>query len=265
MSDLPQGPATGLGPLRGAGVVITRPAKQAAVLAQQVAALGGTPIICPAIVIAPPADRAPLASALRELLNYDFAVFVSTNAVEHALADAGPWPAQIVAFAPGPSTAMALREAGVTSVRSPDCGTDSEALLALPELSDLAGKRVVIFRGNGGRELLGSSLRSRGATVDYIECYRRVRPASGVAGLAEAWSEGRVDAVTITSSEGLENLWDMLDATTRARFARTATFVPHPRIAETARALPLENVIVTEPTDAGLLASLVKYFAASRD
>src|SRR5438477_634146 len=110
-----------------------------------IAALGGTPIICPAIVIAPPVDRAPLASALRELASYDFAVFVSTNAVEHALADAGLWPAQIVAFAPGPSTAAALHAAGVTSVRSPDCGTDSEALLALPELSDLAGKRVVIF------------------------------------------------------------------------------------------------------------------------
>ena len=130
MSDLPQGPGPGPGPLRGAGIVITRPAKQAAMLAQQVAALGGTPIICPAIVIAPPVDRAPLASALRELASYDFAVFVSTNAVEHALADAGLWPAQIVAFAPGPSTAAALHAAGVTSVRSPDCGTDSEALLA---------------------------------------------------------------------------------------------------------------------------------------
>jgi len=269
MSDLPlgsgPGPGPAPGPLHGAGIVITRPAKQAAVLAQQVAALGGTPIICPAIVIAPPVDRAPLAGALRELQSYDFAVFVSANAVEHALADAGPWPAQIVAFAPGPSTAAALRTAGVTSVRSPDRRTDSEALLALPELSDVAGKRVVIFRGNGGRELLGSSLRSRGAKVDYIECYRRTRPMSGVAGLAEAWSEGRVDAVTITSGEALENLWEMLDETTRARFARTATFVPHPRIAEAARALPLANVVVTEPTDAGLLASLVKYFAASRD
>ena len=245
--------------------MITRPAKQAAVLAQQIAALGGTPIICPAIVILPPADRAPLERALRELGSYDFAVFVSANAVEHALADAGRWPVHVVAFAPGPGTAAALDNADVTSVRTPDSGADSEALLALPELSDVAGKRIVIFRGSGGRELLGTSLRSRGAKVDYVECYRRVKPKSGAAGLAEAWNEGRVDAITITSSEGLENLWDMLDEPTRAKFARTATFVPHQRIAEKARALSLANVVVTAPTDAGLLASLVEYFAASRD
>jgi uroporphyrinogen-III synthase len=192
-------------------------------------------------------------------------MFVSANAVENALADARPWPAHVVAFAPGPGTAAALHAAGVTSVRTPDRGNDSEALLALPELSDVAGKRVVIFRGSGGRDLLGASLRARGAKVDYVECYRRARPASGVAGLAEAWSEGRVDAITITSSEGLENLWEMLDETTRARFARTATFVPHSRIADRARALSLTHVVVTAPTDAGLLASLVEYFAASRD
>ena len=184
MNASARGPAPGSGPglrpLGGAGIVITRPAKQAAVLAQQIAALGGTPIICPAIVISPPADRAPLERALRELGSYDFAVFVSANAVLHALADAGRWPAHIVAFAPGPSTAAALHQAGVTSVRTPDRGTDSEALLALPELSDVAGKRIVIFRGSGGRELLGTSLRSRGAKVEYVECYRRARPTSMV-------------------------------------------------------------------------------------
>ncbi len=257
--------ARGPGPLGGAGIVITRPAKQAAALAQQVAALGGTPIICPAIVIAPPVDGAPLERALQELASYDFALFVSVNAVEHAIADAARWPAHIVAFAPGPGTADALHAAGVATVRAPERGTDSEALLALPELSDVAGKRVVIFRGSGGRELLGTTLRARGAKVDYIECYRRAKPESGAVGLAEAWSEGRVDAISITSSEGLENLWQMLDGTTRARFARTATFVPHPRIAESARAMSLSHVVVTAPTDAGLLASLVEYFAASGD
>jgi uroporphyrinogen-III synthase len=269
MSAVASGAEPGPGPrsaaLGGAGIVITRPVRQAAVLAQQVAALGGTPIIFPAIVIAPARDPAPLARALRELDRYDFAVFVSANAVLHALAGAPPWPANVVALAPGAGTAATLQAAGVATVRTPESGTDSEALLALPELADIAGKRVVIFRGNGGRELLGEALRARGAIVDHVECYRREKPQSGAAGLAEAWSEGRVDAVTITSSEGLENLWDMLDAATRTRFARTATFVPHPRIAEKARALSLAHVVVTAPNDAGLLASLVEYFAARKN
>ncbi len=234
-------------------------------LAEQVAALGGTPIIFPAIVIAPASDPAPLARALREVDRYDFAVFVSANAVLHALAGAPPWPAHVVALAPGAVTAAALQAAGVATVRTPVVGADSEALLALPELADIAGERIVIFRGNGGREVLGAGLRARGAIVEYVECYRREKPQSGAAGLAEAWSEGRVGAVTITSSEGLENLWDVLDAATRTRFARTATFVPHSRIAEKARALSLAHVVVTAPNDAGLLASLVEYFAARQN
>ena len=249
------------GPLRGAGIVITRPAKQAAVLAQHVAALGGTPFICPAIVILPPADRAPLERARRELERYDHAIFVSVNAVEHTFAKALAWPERVRAFAPGPGTAAALENAGLHNVHLPATTMDSEGLLALPELADVAGKRVAIFRGSGGRELLGETLTARGAHVDYIECYRRARPASGAAGLIEAWREERVEAVSITSSEGLDNLWDMLDDPTRARFRHTATFVPHARIAERARALALGNIVVTAPTDAGLLASLLEYFA----
>ena len=68
------------------------------------------------------------------------------------------WPAQLVAFAPGPGTAEALASVGVTDVRIPATTFDSEGLLALPELSAVRGKRIVIFRGDGGREDLGDAL-----------------------------------------------------------------------------------------------------------
>jgi uroporphyrinogen-III synthase len=68
--------------------------------------------------------------------------------------------------------------------------------------------------------------------------------------------------VTLTSSEGFDNLWAILDAEGRAYLAATPTFVQHPRIAEHARAFGLSQVIVTPPADAGLLASLLEYFAA---
>ena len=124
----------------------------------------------------------------------------------------------------------------------------------------MRGKRVVIFRGDGGREELGATLSARGAHVDYVACYRRAPPASGAAGLHEAFREGRVDAVTITSSEGLDNLWALGDAAMRAAWRRCPTFVPHPRIAEHARAMGL-SVVETAGGDAGLLAGLLEWAA----
>ncbi len=134
-------------------------------------------------------------------------------------------------------------------------------MLALPELADVRGKRIVIFRGDGGREELGEALRARGASVDFVACYRRARPESGAAGLHEAFRDGRVDAVTITSSEGLDNLWALADEALRAAWRGCPTFVPHPRIADHARKLGL-SVIETAGSDAGLVAGLLEWAAA---
>src|SRR5450755_2059224 len=219
------------GRLDGRGILITRPARQAAGLARQIAAIGGNPVMFPAIVILPPEDRKALEQAQRELARYDFAVFVSANAVEYGIGDPAAWPPRLVALAPGPGTAAALAAVGIGNVRLPATTMDSEGLLALPELSAVAGKRVVIFRGGGGRELLGETLVARGAIVVSVDCYRRARPGANAAGLEEALRAGRVDAVSLTSSEGLDNLWALLGPDARARLAATPTFVPHPRIA----------------------------------
>jgi len=249
------------GPLAGLGILVTRPARQAGGFAQKIAALGGTPVIFPAIVILPPADPAPLARAHAALPSYDFAVFISANAVEYGAPDPGAWPAQLVALAPGPGTAEALAAVGIAGTRIPTTTFDSEGLLALPELSAVRGKRVLIFRGDGGREHLGDTLSARGAFVDYVACYRRAKPEVGVTGLAEALREGRVQAVTITSSEGQDNLWALADNATRAAWRACPTFVPHPRIAAHARTFGL-FVVETAGGDAGLIAGLLEWAAA---
>ncbi len=249
------------GPLAGAGILVTRPVRQAAGLVRRLAALGATPLAWPAIVILPPADPAALARVQANLAAYDVAVFVSANAVEFGVGDPAQWPAALVPFAPGPATAEALSAVGIRGVRIPAVRFDTEGLLALPELQSVQGRRVIVFRGEGGRELLGDALRERGASVEYVACYRRAAPSADAAGLRAALAERRIDAVTLTSSEGLDNLLTALGEAGRAALAPLPVFVPHPRIAEHARACGL-TAVATAGSDAGLIAGLLEWFAA---
>jgi uroporphyrinogen-III synthase len=258
--DPPPGGAAG--PLHGRGIVVTRPGFQAAAFAARIAVLGARPIVFPTIVILPPPDRRALDDALRRLEQFDFAVFVSANAVEYGVPADRPWPAAVRAIAPGPGTAAALHARGVGQVLVPAERFDSEGILALPELADVHGRRFLVLRGNGGRELLADALVRRGATVEQVACYVRAMPATGAEGLSEAWRAGAIDAFTVTSSEGLANLWEMLDDEGRRYLAATPVFAPHPRIAEAARRLGCREVHETAGSDAGLVAGLLAHFGA---
>lgn len=258
-SDTPHTSQHDAGPLEGVGVIVTRPARQAAVFAQRIAALGGKPLMWPAIVIVPPQNRAQLADVHARLDDYDIAIFVSANAVEYGARTTPPWPAKLRTYAPGPGTAEALAAAGITDTRIPAKSWDSEGLLEVAELNDVAGKRIVIFRGEGGREFLGSSLRVRGAIVDHVPCYRRVAPQAGAEGLVEAMREGRANALTLTSAEGVDNLMAALGAEGRARIATLPTFAAHPRIVERAREHGL-LAVQTPGGDGGLLSGLLEWF-----
>jgi uroporphyrinogen-III synthase len=252
------------GPLAGRCIVVTRPRAQAAPLAEAIAAAGGTPLIFPLLEISPADDPQQLAEAITRLPDYALAVFISPNAVDYAvpaILARGSWPASLTPAAVGQGSVKALTAHGVTGCVAPTERFDSEALLALPELATAAvkGKRVAIFRGDGGRELLAETLRRRGATVDCITCYRRSGPAAGVAPLLATWRSGRLDALAVSSSEGLRHLLDLLDAEGRGFLQKTPLFVPHARIAETARALGLSNIILSGAADAGIMAALLAY------
>ena len=252
------------GPLAGKTIVVTRPRAQAAPLAAAIAAAGGEALLFPLLEILPAADAAELQQAVSRLGDYALAVFISPNAVDYALPAilaAAPWPASLTPAAVGPGTVKALAERGVADCLVPRQRFDSEALLELPELAAarLKGKRVAIFRGDGGRELLADTLRQRGAEVDCITCYRRAGPAAGDAELLAAWRAGRLDGLTVSSSEGLRHLIDLLDGEGRAFLQNTPLFVPHARIAENARALGLDKIILTDAADAGIIAGLGAY------
>lgn len=252
------------GPLGGRTIVVTRPRAQADGLAAAILGAGGEPFIFPLLDIGPAPDPAPLAAAAGHLGDYAVAVFISPNAVDYSLPvilAQGPWPAGLLPAAVGQGTVRVLAAAGITGTVAPRERFDSEALLELPALQTerVAGRRIAIFRGDGGRELLADTLRQRGAAVDCITCYSRSAPAVGAAPLRARWNSGGIDAFTVSSSEGLRYLVDMLDAADRARLAATPVFVPHARIAENAAALGLREVILTGPADAGIIEGLRTY------
>ena len=119
----------------------------------------------------------------------------------------------------------------------------------------------MIFRGEGGRELLGDTLIARGAHVEYAECYRRGRPPADVAPLMRAWARHEVHAVVVTSGEGMRNLFDMVGKLGQAWLRNTPVFVPHPRIADAARSLGVREAVITDAGDEGIAAGLGAYFA----
>ncbi len=250
--------------LAGRHIVVTRPAGQATHLAEALVEQGAHPVLYPVLAIEGVSDTTPILDAAIRLDQYDWAMFVSPNAVDKALAVILPqrsWPPSVRVATVGRSSEAALARHGIHDVVAPQERFDSEALLELPEFADVQGRRVIIFRGDSGRDLFGDTLKARGAVVDYVTCYRRTKPASDPAPLLKLWSEGRLDAMTVTSSEGLRNLYDMVGKVGQGWLRRTPTFVPHARIAEQARALGLHNVVQTGPADAGLLAGLNDYFS----
>jgi len=248
--------------LAGWNIVVTRPREQAAELVQRIERLGGKPLLFPLLEIAPADDAQEVRELAQHLASYDLLIFISPNAVRYGMAEIGARniPARLKIAAVGHSSAKSLHDSGIKHVIAPINRFDSEALLALPEMKNVAGWRVAILRGDGGRELLGDTLKARGATVEYITCYQRSKPRFDVASLLAA----APDAITITSSEALCHLWDMADEPARTRLAATQLFVPHARIAGLARQQGWQQVAVAESGDDGMMAALIAWANSQR-
>jgi uroporphyrinogen-III synthase len=262
MSDVA---GTGGAGLAGRVVLITRPAGQGERLAEMLRAAGGKPFVFPTLEIEPVAPPVGVAALLQHPEAFDLAVFVSANAVAHGLPlilGAGAWPPALRAAAVGARTAAALRERGVADVLAPHTGADSEALLALEAIQDMRGRRVLIFRGVGGRELLAETLRARGAEVHYLECYRRSKPAADPEPLRARVRRGELDAVTAASAEALANLVDLAGADVAPQLLEVPLFVTHENIGLAAARLGFRRVQVASTSDAGLLEGMMAFFGA---
>jgi len=244
-----------------ADVLVTRPAGQAAQLCAGVAAAGHAPHHLPLLEVQPLDQPSPgQRQQLLDLDLYQHVIFVSGNAVRvgmHWIESCWPQlPLGIHWYAVGDATAVLLGSHGIRAL-TPAGAMTSEGLLALPSLHGIADQRVLIVKGEGGRQALAAELGERGARVDELACYRRSRPALAPGELADNLRQWHIALVMISSGEGLANMLALLSPTETSKFVGITLLVPSPRVAELARAAGFRRVMIAEnASDSAMLRAL---------
>ncbi len=253
------------GSLAGLAVIVTRPARQAARFVELLQEHGATAIAFPTLAIEPVTlddvqRRACMLGA------FDWIIYTSANAVEHSIPQLGR-PAKSRVGAIGRATARALADAGITVHAAPDSGSpsDSEGLLAHPGLAGPAGRRILIVKGVGGRDVLRAGLVASGAEVNTAEVYRRVRPEPSRQALDELGRANEAGAVvaTVTSSEVLESLLAMAPSEHYPWLRDAPLLVPGDRVAAGARRLQWRGplLVAGSAEDETMLAALQSWAA----
>ncbi|MFK8770899.1 uroporphyrinogen-III synthase [Aeromonas caviae] len=224
--------------------LVVRPAAQANQLVQMLRQLGHAPLCCPLLETRPGCDLPHLGDMLREA---DLVIAVSMHAVHfahHFLLQTGQtWP-HIDYFAVGQASADAFAEAGIQAL----CPADprSEGLLALPALQGVSGRRVLILRGNDGRDLIARTLASRGALVHYCATYERHYPDLDGDALTRHWQAAGLDSLLITSGELLQRLLALVPGPQHPWLYDRLLVVPSPRVAEMAEGAGFTRIVIAQ-------------------
>jgi len=248
-------------PLKGASILVTRPAHQAENLACLIEQAGGIAIRFPCLKIIALEVDFQAANIVNQLSNAHWLIFTSPNAVNFALNANDGKISQFLTkriAAIGKGTAKALENSGLRVDLVPGTGFDSEAMLALPEFQQVKGQNIVIVRGQGGRNELVNVLTQRGAVVGYLEVYRRVMPEidnTPVLGLIE---RNELNGIVVTSGEALENLLKMIGNRYQERLIEISLVTISQRIQNLAASLGFKRIAVTEnPSDAAMLDAVI--------
>jgi uroporphyrinogen-III synthase len=236
-------------------LLVTRPQPQADVWVRDLRALGVPARALPLLAIEP-APEPKAREAWDALARYGLVMFVSPNAVQSffALCPSGcAWPAPTRAGSTGPGTTQALLDAGVPpqSIDEPARVPpvfESEALwqqrLAARNWQQV---RVLVVRGDGGREWLAEQLRAAGAQVELVRVYRRALPhwsAEQQALASGALAAPERSVWLLSSSQAVEHLRSLLP---QAAGPRTVAWATHERIAQAARAFGFGTVHSVAP------------------
>ncbi|MGR9045302.1 MAG: uroporphyrinogen-III synthase [Gammaproteobacteria bacterium] len=243
-------------------VLVTRPAHQAEHLVELIERRGWRAVLFPVLEILPVMGSEKLNSLLPRLEHFDILIFISANAVNFALQANG---GKIDLFenhriaAVGRATAKALEMAGLSVDWLPTSGFNSEALLEMPAFQRVEGRSLLIVRGEGGRETLADTLRARGATVEYLEVYKRIRPESDNRPVVRLLERHELDVITLTSGEALQNLMVMLGQNCRSELCTVPLVVISQRMKDMAEAMGFETVMVADsPADTAMIETITK-------
>ncbi|MCJ8170514.1 uroporphyrinogen-III synthase [Atopomonas sediminilitoris] len=230
-------------------LLLTRPANECATQVPELAAAGVAAQPFPLLALEPSVETAIERSLLLELARYSLVIVVSKTAARLMLERVDRyWPqpphAQLWACV-GPGTAQILHDYGLDTA-SPEAGRDSEALWALPAVQHALQRpdaRVLIVRGEGGRDWLTQQLDSQGIAWDSLALYRRVCPSVGSAELLSHLAAGAINGIVLSSAAGLDNL-QHIAGEHWSQVLRLPLLVPSARVAEQARALGAPHVVV---------------------
>lgn len=234
--------------MTGWRLLLTRPADDCAALVAQLAEHGVYGSCMPLLDIEPLPETPEQRSLLLELDRYCAVIVVSKPAARFGLQRLDTyWPQPPINqrwFSVGAATGQILADYGL-NVSWPDSGDDSEALLGLPafaEALEVPDPRVLIMRGDTGREWLAEHLRGQGLTVDYLPLYRRCLPDYACGELSRRVASEQLNGLMISSGQGFEHL-RQLAGEAWPELSRLPLFVPSPRVAEQARAAGARQVI----------------------
>jgi len=206
---------------------------------------------------------------LLDLDRYEHVIFISGNAVHFGMAlveDFWPQlPAGLNWYAVGAATAAGLRRFGIEAF-TPGEAMSSEGLLALPALQQVRGQRVLIVKGEGGRDALRQELSARGATVDELPCYRRSCPELPAGALAARIFEWEIDVILISSGEGLANFLLLLSPPETSKLKATGVIVPSARVAQMAREAGFDRIVTADnASDVAMLHALQRWQPVTGD
>ncbi|MCX2977874.1 uroporphyrinogen-III synthase [Candidatus Marimicrobium litorale] len=240
-------------------VLVTRPAGAAAdTLCEALKSEGYQAYSQPLLTLRALTDIPPKQRGfLQRLDEYQHVIFVSTNAVRFGMEQVEMYwpqlPTGMRCYAVGEATARCLAGFGIEAL-TPDREMSSEGLLAMPALQAVDGQRVLIIKGEGGRDTLRSELTSRGSRVDELACYRRGPPEVSGEVLLRQLSDWDIDIILVSSGEGLSNLRLLL---TRAETTKLTVIVPSQRVARMALEAGCREVLVADnASDAAMLRAL---------
>ncbi len=243
-------------------IMITRPAHQSGKLALGIKAAGGETFLFPTLEIIPSELTEENKEKIQHLQQFDIVIFISPNAVEHGLKqiqNLTTLPENVLLATIGQGSAKTLNNIlGKLPDISPQENFNSEGLLATSAMQSVDKKHILIIRGNGGREHLKETLQQRGAIVEYLDVYKRIKPATNTTDLEQYLQNNQIAAIVITSAESLKNLLELTPVKVLSLLLQVPLLLINQRLVKIAKDAKFSGnlFIANEASDDAIIESL---------